>query len=248
MKKISLLLLCITLALVNVNHLLAQGNTDPNEPRYLLDLNKTKITGFGNTHGELTLIDGKPAYNSGISGAFLFDYKYFFGIYSLSLQSRHLRGDIYPNDHDPISNPRTPSYVSNRICFNHGGLMVGYIHNPNNLWHLSTNLKLGTGRISLVDKDIEFTGMNNHHADWVGIITPEIDLELNLARWCKMGLSLGYRMVFAVDDENYVNAQGDSQRLFKSSQFSSPTAAIKFHFGSFGPRPNGKNGVSARKF
>jgi hypothetical protein len=213
-----------------------------NEPKYLIDLNKTKLTGFGNTHSEVSNVGGQLAYSSGAAGAFLFNYTFYAGIYSLSLQSNHIVENIYPRSHHPISNPLPPSFTNNKICFNHGGIMIGNIFNPNRLWHVNTNLKIGTGRISLTDKDIDFSAMAMYNSDWVGVLTPELDLELNIARWFKVGFSLGYRFVFAVDETTYRSEQGTDKRLFSSNQFSTPTAAIKFHFGNFGPTINGNNG------
>jgi hypothetical protein len=241
MRKFVLIFIFLSGIVPIVNNLYSQNSDPKSEPKYLIDLTKTKLTGFGNTHSELSFINSELAYSSGASGAFLFNYKFYAGIYSLSLQSNHLVESIYPANHNPITNPLEPSYSSNKIRFNHGGLMFGYILEPNNLWHLNTNIKIGSGRIALTDKDFDFSNMDTHHSDWVGVVTPEVDVELNLARWCKVGFSLGYRFVFAVDKNMYVNEQGESQRLFSSSQFSSPMAAIKFHFGSFGPRRNGNN-------
>jgi len=100
---------------------------------------------------------------------------------------------------------------------------------------------LGTGKIGLFDKDLEFSAFDEHHSDWVAVVTPEMDIELNIARWFKIGMSLGYRQVIGVDKDLYTNIDGESKRLFESGQFSSPVASIKLHFGSFGPRLNGRN-------
>jgi hypothetical protein len=241
MNKFLLILSYLTLGLLIFSNSYSQ---DQSEPKYLIDLSETKLTGFGNTHAEASIVDGNLAYTSGIAGAFLFNYQFYAGIYSINLESRHMREGIYPADHDPVSNPLAP-ITCNRIRFNHGGLMLGYIHNPNKLWHLSSNIKIGSGRIALYDKDLDFSAFDEYYRDWVAVITPEIGFEVNLARWCKFGASAGYRFVMAVNDDTFLDAQGEAHRLFKSSQFSSPVASIKFHFGSFGPRKNEKNGTSA---
>lgn len=223
-----------------------QTNSKSDDPKYLVDLTEVKLTGFGNTHAEVSMVDGSPAYTSGVAGAFLFNYKFYAGIYSINLESRHMVDGVYPDEHDPINNPLSP-ITCNRIRFNHGGLMFGYIHNPNKLWHINTNLKLGSGRIALYDNDIDFSEFDEYYRDWVAVITPEIGFEVNLARWCKFGVSAGYRFVTAVNNDTFLDADGNENRLFNSSQFSSPVASIKFHFGSFGPRKNGKNGITANK-
>ncbi|MFP4556799.1 MAG: hypothetical protein ACLFNU_08005 [Bacteroidales bacterium] len=228
----------VLLIFLSIGTVTGQDRSSDDEPKYLIDLTETKLTGFGNTHNDFSFVNGELAYVSGASGAFLFNYRFYIGIYSLSLNSKHMMEDIYPSDHHPDDNPLLPTHINHKLCFNHGGLMVGYIHNPNNLWHLNTNLKIGTGMVALMDKDFDFSDFEQHHRDRVGVITPELDLEINLARWCKFGMSLGYRLVFGVNDDTYTNSMGEQLRLYHKKDLSSPTFAVKFHFGSFGPKGN----------
>ena len=242
-SKQSLFITVIFLCSISLT-LFSQEKSGGSDARYLVDLTDAKISGFGATHQEITFINGEVAYNSGISGAFLFDYKFYAGIYSLSLNSKHLWEDIYPSNHSS-TNPLEPAYTCNRVNFNHGGVMIGYIFNPNSLWHLNVSFKAGTGRIALYDNIIDFSAFEMHHRDRVGVITPEVDLELNLARWCKVSFSLGYRYVFGIDNDTFINKLGETKPLYSQDQFSSPTGSIKFHFGAFAPRANGKNGKKA---
>ncbi|MDD2197896.1 MAG: hypothetical protein PHE03_10165 [Bacteroidales bacterium] len=215
----------------------AQSKND--EPRYLINLSQVNLTGFGSIHNSLSFIDGNAAHTSGLSGAFMFNYKYYVGLYSHSTRIFNQWDDIYPSDYHPIDNPQNPLYTNSMLCFNHGGLMLGYVHNYSNLWHPAFKLKLGSGKISLVDKDFNIADFDRHHSDWVGVVSPEIGVEVNLARWCKIGLSAGYRFVFGVDNVEYVNKDGLNKRLFSSNQMSSPYVALGIYFGGFGPRTNG---------
>ncbi|HOP02839.1 MAG TPA: hypothetical protein PL017_05075 [Tenuifilaceae bacterium] len=213
------------------------------DAQYLLDLNRVKVSGFGNTNYVFSQVDGDFSYSSGGSGAFLFNYKYFVGIYGQNLETTHSRDDIYSSTFDPNVNPdEEPIFTKNKLHFNHGGLWLGYIHKPNSLVHWGTNLRLGAGRIALNDKDIEFHDLEEHHRDVIATIIPEFDVELNIARWFKVNLGIGYRFVLFTDNSIYRNSEGEDVRLYKSSQFSSPTATLKLMFGSFGPRPSKKNG------
>jgi hypothetical protein len=209
------------------------GQSKP-EPEYLIDFKKVKVSGFGNNFLDLSMVDGHIAYSSGGGGAFLFNYKTFIGAYSHDLATNHSREDIY--------NPATSTvqHINNRIRFNHGGLWVGYIFNPHKLVHWGTSLKVGGGAVSLFDSKIDFRDFDDHHRDWVGVITPEVDVEINIARWFKINAGLGYRLVYGVDNDTYLNSAGETKTLFKASQFSSPTFNVKFLFGAFGPRKNGK--------
>lgn len=209
---------------------------DTQENEYLIDIANVKFSGFGNTHAEFSMVDGAFAYSSGAGGAFLFNYKFYFGLYTKDTQTKHLREDIYQMVNDTLILMNR----CNRIRFNHGGLWLGYVHNPSKLWHVGTNLRIGSGRIALFDKDIEFSEFDEHHRDLVTVITPEIDFEVNLVRWCKFAASVGYRFVLGVDNDTYLDANGVSKPLFETNQFSSPVASVKFLFGGFGPRKNGR--------
>jgi len=100
---------------------------------------------------------------------------------------------------------------------------------------------VGMGIIALYDRDLEMSVFNEHHKDWISVIQPEVNIEFNFTRWFRIGLGLGYRQVFGVDNTEYTNDQGQSVRLFEPGQFSSPTGTIKFLVGGFAPRPHGKN-------
>lgn len=230
--------LIIAMTIVSSTQLVAQEDA-----QYLFDLKKVKLSGFGNTNHEFSMVDGAFGVSSGGSGAFLFNYNTFIGIYSRSMMTNHYREDIFAPTFDPNVNPNeSPLYTCNKLRFDHGGLWIGYIHNPNKLIHWGTNLRIGGGRLALYDKDLDFREFEEHHRDYISVVTPEFDVELNLARWFKMNMGIGYRFVMFVDDTEYVNNLGESKRLFSSSQFSSPVATVKLMFGAFGPRKNGKNG------
>lgn len=208
-----------------------------NDAQYLLDLKKVKVSGFGNTNHVLSLVDGDLAYSSGGSGAFLFDYKFFVGIYTQNLKTTHSREDIYSPAFNPNVNPtESPIFKKNKLHFNHSGLWLGYIHKPNSLVHWGANMRFGVGNISLSDKGVNFDYQEDHHSDFIGTIIPEFDIELNIARWFKINMGIGYRFVLFTDKTVYRNAAGNDIRLYESSQFSSPTATIKLMFGSFGPK------------
>ncbi|MFO8023275.1 MAG: hypothetical protein R6U65_12460, partial [Perlabentimonas sp.] len=130
---VSFILAAAILGSLSVSTAKGQSRSNNDEPKYLIDLSETKLTGFGNTNNVFSLVNGELAYASGASGAFLFNYRFYVGIYSLNLNSKHKMEDIYPSEHHPDENPLQPTHTNHKLCFNHGGLMVGYIHNPNNL-------------------------------------------------------------------------------------------------------------------
>jgi len=75
------------------------------DAQYLFDLKKTKLSGFGNTNHEFSMIDGAFGVSSGGSGAFLFNYNTFVGIYNRNVITNHYREDIYSSTYDPSVDP-----------------------------------------------------------------------------------------------------------------------------------------------
>lgn len=208
---------------------------DEIEPQYLFDMKSVKISGFGNTNTEFSSIDGDFGVMTGASGAFLFNYKYFLGFYGMDLATDHYRESIYPDSHTP-SNPLPVKYSDLQLAFEHSGFWFGYIHNPYKLVHWGANMKVGWGRIGLYDKDFRFDDQDRLFVDHVFCISPEIDLEVNVTRWFKMNLGVGYRYVTGFEDDLYTNVDGIKREFYKRTQFNSPYANVKLLFGGFAKR------------
>ncbi len=229
------------LSLIVLGPLAAQEET---EPQYLFNLKNVKLSGFGGTITEFSSTDGAFAVSSGAGGAFLFDYAFYVGFYSLSLTTNHMRPAIYPSDHDPITNIRDPRYTDLQLSFENNGLWIGYINNHKKLVHWGANLKIGQGTIALYDKDLKYDKTDYLYKDKVFVASPEIECELNLTRWFKMNLGVGYRFVAGVGEQTFTNSDGNLVPLYKSGQFNSPYANVKLLFGRFAPRTRAHKNVN----
>ena len=69
--------------------------------------------------------------------------------------------------------------------------------------------------------------------DQVFVLTPQLELEMNIASWFKINIGAGYRFVSGID-KKYTNSSGETANYFKSSDFNTPQASLSFLFGSFG--------------
>lgn len=233
MNTIKSLTSTLVLLLILSNNSFAQDN---DEPQYLIDLKTVKISAFGGTISEFSKVDGGFGFASGGGGALLFNYNFYIGCFGTTLETDHSRPNIYPIDHNPTTNPLLPRFTDLQLSFENNGLWVGYINNHKNLVHWGANMKLGHGIIGVYDKDTKFDRRDILFKDNVFVASPEIEVEFNIVRWCKVNMGVGYRFVAGVGNNTYTNIDGDQKILYQSSQFNSPYATVKFLFGGFAKR------------
>lgn len=238
MNSTKFLISAIIAILTFTNPLSAQ---EKDEPQYLFDLKTVKLSGFGSIITELSSIDGNLGVSRGGGGALLFNYNYFWGFYSTSLESNHLREDIYPTDHNPTSNPLLPRYTDLQLSFENNSMWFGYINDYKKVIHWGANVKLGHGSIGLYDKDIRFDNRDILYRDNVFIASPEIEIEFNIVRWFKVNMGVGYRFVAGIDNKSYTNIDGAQKLFYKNNQFNSPYATLKLMFGGFAKRDRRAN-------
>jgi len=220
-----------------IGELVAQ---EVSEPQYLFDIKTFKLSGFGGVINEFSFTDGAITASTGGGAAFLFSYNYFFGFYGLSLATDRFRPDIYPIGHSS-SNLLDPLYTDLQLSFENNGAWFGYINEYKKLIHWGANMKLGHGTLALFDRDNKYDKTSFLYQDNVFVASPEIELEVNLTRWFKVNMGVGYRFVTGFDNQTVTNAAGESVQLYRSSQFNSPYAMVKFLFGGFAKRNRSVN-------
>ncbi|MDP3463826.1 MAG: hypothetical protein Q8S18_13620 [Bacteroidales bacterium] len=203
------------------------------EFRTLFDSQKPlNISGFGGPILEFSSI-GKDefAVSVGGGGAVLVN-NVFFGGYGTGLATYH-HPDL--KMYDP-ANSKWTDYSDNTINFGHGGFWAGAILKPHQAVHLSVSSKFGWGEISLIQEEF-----NEKHLylfeDRVFVVTPQVEVEANLARWLKINVGVGYRFVTGVnrtyDFYSADNVFVEKRNLYKAKDFSKPEATISFLFGWF---------------
>ncbi|MEZ4985415.1 MAG: hypothetical protein R2795_10320 [Saprospiraceae bacterium] len=104
----------------------------------------------------------------------------------------------------------------------HGGFWLGGTFQPWQLLHLYGSARIGWGGINIELED----NPSYRDLDKIFVATPEIGLELNIARWFRVAGTVGYRYVTGVN-ENLGLSNDD---------FSGATAAVTLRFGWFGNR------------
>lgn len=200
------------------------GGTDSNVP----------ISGFAGVLSEFSSFDKDFGFSMGGGAAMLFNQKIFIGGYGLGLTTQHLRTFT---DHIDIT-VRTEAYYTR---FGHGGFWFGYIHNPHKAIHFSVNAKLGWGAVSLSDETYHKDPSQRwdlYMQDNVFVITPQVDVNMNLLKWLRVNVGVGYRLVTGVDKTYYYMPEGATspveKEYFDKNAFNSVTGNITLAFGWFG--------------
>jgi len=190
-----------------------QESTIKTTYQFLTDKRGVRMSAFGTYDLEISKIGEYLAVGNGGSMALIFNRSFYLGFYGM--------GVIYNvNDYDVILDDRF-DYNFKLKGLGHGGLMIGGVFKPSNVVHLGANLKLGAGDLLAYDDDI--STLRN---DFVFVATPQIEAELNVARWFKVKAGLGYRMASGLRTD----------RFYDSNYLNSPTGSLSFLFGWFGEK------------
>lgn len=99
------------------------------------------------------------------------------------------------------------------VDVNYGGFWLGYIYNKDMLIHPSASLKLGWGSATVKSEGI---------GDNIFALVPQVGAELNVFKWAKVELGLGYQLITGI---NLLDISG--------SQFRKLQIGLEFKFGWF---------------
>lgn len=203
MKKqtLSLIYSGILFCLFLSSNLFAQEETE-----YLLD-GKLSFSGFGGPITEFSSINNDLAVSSGGGGALIINRSFFFGGYGLGLTSEV---DYPINANESI-----------KTNLSHGGFWLGGIIKPSKLIHFGVSSKLGWGSLSSRD----FNGVittNFIRGDDVFVVTPQVEVEMNVARWFKINVGGGFRKVVGIEEG-----------IYNKTDFDSGVVTLNFLFGWF---------------
>ena len=193
----------------------------------------TSVSGFGTVSLDFGSINGDFALMMGGEGAVLFNRSFYVGLYGrgLTTQSTYEYAKYSPVLQRNI-------FYEQRAAFGHGGLLIGAVIHPTKPVHFGFSGKFGVGGISLFDE--YYYDSPNYQNDFVNlgpvyVLTPQIDLELNLTNWFKFRASAGYQYVTS-SSLTYQVLEGSGlqeKELLNSSDFSTPTFSLGFVFGWF---------------
>lgn len=190
------------------------------------------ISGMGGPAVGFTSVGEEFAVTAGGQGAVLFNHKFFIGGYGEGLATIHERDySIYSSYLDD-----NEKYYNMNMQFGHGGFWFGYIHNPHQAVHLGLSSKFGFGAISLFEGHFHAGRDEDFAYDNVFVVNPQIEVELNLLKWMKLNVGMGYQLVAGINREyEFKDEHGDVvlRKYFDQDDFNKPIGHITFLFGWF---------------
>lgn len=196
---------------------------------------ETRHSGFGEFAPKVTSFDGKTSLLLGGGGAWLVNNQFYLGGAGFGLVPGNEKTFLMKNRNG------IDTTVDGRVYMGYGGLMIGYIYNAEEIFHLSGQVLFGVGGLTAQDNDDLFNNSNNNDNDndadnnsrnpWAAfyVIEPEIKAECNITNFFKLGLSVGYRFVEKFDNSEMF----DKNQNLKDMKLSGFTAGLSFMFGSF---------------
>ncbi|MBN2348230.1 MAG: hypothetical protein JXJ22_05305 [Bacteroidales bacterium] len=194
MKKIFL----ISLLIILFSHLYAQDD----EYRTIFKGGPVKLSGMGGPFMNFSSIDNQFTHHMGGGGAVLIG-DFFFGGYGLGKTNKiNFKNSNEDDDLD----------------FGHGGFWLGYNFMANKAIHPVFHTLIGWGAISKTNSITELV----YDKDAIFVVLPTFEMEMNFARFFKLGIGVNYRFVGFVDLPDYSN-----------EDFMSPGAFMSFKFGWF---------------
>ncbi len=217
LKMLSCLLLLLSLTIVQAQTKVQ--NQTATHDQFLTDKNGVRISGFLSLDSEFSAIGNNLAVGNGASLGLIFNRSLYFGLYGMGVvyDLPNLDYDFHIDDYEQYDS----LYNYNFKVLGHGGLLIGGVFQPHKIFHGGASLRLGYGDLAMFDYDNDI--VTN---DFTFIISPQLEAEINVARWFKIKAAGGYR--FATDlrtdlfyDKSYVN---------------SPTGSLSLIFGWFGAR------------
>ncbi|MDX1666655.1 MAG: hypothetical protein R3350_05485 [Saprospiraceae bacterium] len=163
------------------------------------------IGAFGSPIVEIGTIAGETGADVGGGGAIILE-NFFLGGYGL--------GTDYPDFEIPDG-----TFAGRyNIKYKHGGLWLGYVHNPHRVAHLFTSTKIGWGKTRMRQNG------ETVFSDRTFTLVPELGIEINLTDFFKLSLAGGYRWVNGVSQLPGLD----------NDDFSSAVGVLTFRFGGFG--------------
>lgn len=184
-KFILLSVLCFILLAFGFQGLKAEDNN------YLLKIDNVDFGFYVDPALQATVIKNKGESFNGLGAGLIINHTITVGLaeYMLgnSLSGGRLKTDVDGTNH--------------RDRINYGGVQLGYILNPSSLFHFNFSALIGGGSIFYHDINLIMSGNPNHIRthDRFFVLEPMINLELNLCKYIRPSIGVGYRYVNGIN-------------------------------------------------
>lgn len=210
------------------------SNAQEKDVRYLFqNTGNLSVTGFGGPLVGFSTVMNEFAVTTAGGGAALFNQQIFIGGYGEGLATEHFIRDLKIYNKSSQTNH---SYDKMQLTFGHGGMWLGYVNDHYKLIHWGASAKFGVGGLGLTYPGFTMDKYEMLMSDVVFVLTPQIEMEINLFPWMKLNFGAGYRLVTGVNKTyDYIESNGEivTKNFFNTNDFNSPSFTIGILFGGF---------------
>jgi hypothetical protein len=191
-----------------------------------IDLEDADHGGYGAPEFKFSRINGEPAYFVGAKGGWIINHCFYLG------------GGFYGMVNDNITIEDDPKYEADpniyerepNLNFGYGGMMLGVVIGSNSIVHANFSTLIGGGG---VNKNYDLIDPLQSHSDddddddvndgaAVFVLEPTLELEMNVTKWLRPAVGVGYRYVTGLDLEGV-----------REKDLRDFTTTISLKFGSF---------------
>lgn len=180
-------------------------------PKTLFNMKDTDFSGYGGVYTKYAKIGEANSCLVGGRGGLIINDNFVIGIAGMGL--------TYPSEREKISGSNYTG-IMDRVDFGYGGGLIEYYFNPKDLIVFSAGTLIGGGSLSFHEKNNESDDENN--GDEFFIIEPELNVFVNVTRFCRIGIGVSYRFTAGITAEE-----------FSDKDFRGASATVMAQFGWF---------------
>lgn len=182
-----------------------------NPPKTLIDVKDADFSGYGGVYTKYARIGEANGCLVGGRGGLIINDSFVIGLAGMGL--------VYPTEREKISG-KDYTGTLDRTDFGYGGLLLEYYFNPKELVVFSAGSLIGGGALSFHEKNGDSD--NEDNGDNFFIVEPELNVFVNVTRFCRIGIGVSYRFTAGIRTDE-----------FSDKDFRGPSAAIMANFGWF---------------
>jgi hypothetical protein len=219
-------ILILIVAMLSTTMVVAQNNIgdDVDSIETLFGNKEIKSGGYGAFEFKLSPIDGSLTMWTGGRGAWIINHSFAIGAGGYGLiPSKKINC--------PIHEYKERSYITG----GYGGLFVEYSIMPKSVVHFSVNCLLGAGGLTYFASSNnykDFYSIERDHPYSVFFVAePGIAVELNVAKWFRLGLEASYRI--APNSDLTYTESGIVKSVMKEGALDGISVGLAFKFGKF---------------
>lgn len=191
--------------------------TDPvkkdNPPKTLLDIKNVNFSGYGGVYTRYSKIGEADGCLVGGRGGLIINDNFVLGLGGMGLTHPTDREELSGNDYTGILNS---------VGFGYGGFLAEYYFNPKDLIVFSAGTLIGGGGLSFYDDSKHEDEGDHSDGDNFFVVEPEVNVFVNVTRFCRIGAGASYRYVAGIDSDE-----------FSDKDFRGPSVSIMAQFGWF---------------